>query len=203
MPLFLAALVPPAIAFPLRFFLSPDTSPLTLVLLGPALEEGLKLAAVVLALIVAGLFLPRGRDPANALRYWLFLAPWVVGGLYGLMEGLVVYPGESHLNFTMRELAHATFTALGLAAALWSWRLLGSRYVGMGLGFGAAWSAHILFNSIALLSEFTDIGFTDQALYALAALVVALVLLGKSVTPEPASRESRSFLLIRPSRLRT
>lgn len=202
LPFFLAALVPCAVVLPLRIFLFPDRSPVTLVLLGPALEEGLKLAAVFLALIVAALVLPRGRDPEQALHYWLFLAPWIVGGLYGLLEGLVVYPGESHLSFTLRELAHAAFLALALAAALWGWRELGQPFVGVALGFGVGWSAHMLFNSVALISRYAALGFTDQALFGLVLMVAAACVLASGVAHEPASREAASFLAIQGRRPR-
>jgi hypothetical protein len=188
LPFFLAALVPCGIVVPLRFFLFPDADPLTVVLLGPALEEGLKFAALFLALMGAALALPRGRDPENALRYWLFLAPWFVGGVYGLMEGLTVYPGESQLNFTLREVAHAAFTALALAATIWAWRETDRPYAGVALGFGVAWSVHILFNSLALVSMYVEVSFLDQALYGLAVFAIALVALARNVGREPGSR---------------
>lgn len=203
LPFFLAALVPAAIVLPLRAFLFEDTSPFTLVLLGPALEESLKFSALFLALIVAALLLPRGKDSSNALRYWLFLTPWFVGGIYGVMEGLVVYPSDSHLNFTLREMAHASFTALALSTALWTWRQVNQPYVGVGLGFGVGWSVHIVFNSLALFSYFSDLTFTDQALYGLAVFAVAVVSLASVVGREPASRESARFLAIRGRRVRS
>ncbi len=203
LPLFIVALVPCLVVLPLRFFLFSDTNPLTLVLLGPALEESLKLAALVLALIGAALALPRGRDPENALRYWLFFMPWLVGFLYGLMEGIVVYPSDSHLNFTLRELAHASFTAIGLATALWIWRELEEPYAGLAVGFAVAWIAHVAFNSIAYVSSFQEITFQDQAVFGLVLLAVALVALLHGLGREPGSRETASLLAIRGRGLRT
>lgn len=199
----MAALVPCAVAVPLRFLMFGDLNPVTVVLLGPALEEGLKLAALVLVLVCAALLLPRGRDPQGALRTWLFLAPWLVGGAYGLMEGLVVYPGESHLNFTLRELAHAAFTAAGLAGTLWTWRQLDRSYVGLALGFGLAWTGHILFNALALLSTETPVPFAEQALLGLALLGIAGVALARDVRHEPGSTQASSFLAIQGRRVRT
>ncbi len=199
----MAALIPCAIVLPLRFLFFGDSSPVTVVLLGPALEEGLKLAALFLALMGAALVLPRGKDPDNALRYWLFLAPWFVGGAYGLVEGLVVYPGESHLNFTLRELAHAAFTALGAAALLWTWREVGRPFFGVALGFGSAWAGHIGFNSLALLSGYLDLSFEEQALFGLALLALAAVTLMRDVRHEPGSPQARSLLAIGGVRLRT
>ncbi len=167
-----------------------------MVLLGPAFEEGLKLAGLFLALVGAAMVLPRGRDPENALRYWLFLAPWFVGGSYGLFEGIFVYPGESHLNFVLREFAHAAFTGAGLAAILWTWRGFDRPFVGIGLGFGLAWAGHILFNSIALLSWYTDIGFEEQALYAVALVLVATVALVADLRHEPGSPQARAVLRV-------
>ena len=201
--MFLAALVPPAVVLPLRLLLFGDSDPLTLVLLGPATEEGLKLAAVFLALTLAGLWLPRGHDAGNALRYWLFAAPWVIGGLYGMLEGMTIYLGESTLDYTLREFAHATFAALSLAAALWLWRELDAPYVGVALGFGAGWATHVLFNEIAVLSAYADVTFLDQVAYTAAAFLLAAVVLGRAVGREPASRTSRRFLAVRGVRLRT
>ena len=196
-PLFFAALVPPAIVFPLRFLAFGDENPVTLVLLGPALEEGLKLAGLLLALMLAALFLPRGQDPANALRYWLFLAPWLVGGLYGMMEGFLVYAGQNAFDFTLREFAHATFAALGLAVALWVWRVFGLTYAGVGLGFSAAWAAHILFNTLALVSNYSDVTLADQVAYAALLGLLAVAALARAVAREPGSRETGLFLAIR------
>lgn len=174
-----------------------DDNPVTVVLLGPATEEGLKLASLVLALTAAGLWLPRGHDAGNALRYWLFLAPWFVGGVYGTVEGITVYPGEPTLDYTMRELAHAAFVALSLAAALWVWREFEAPYGGMVLGFCTGWAAHLLFNEIALLSAYADVTFLDQAAYTAVALALAAYALGRVVGHEPASRTSERFLAVR------
>ncbi len=203
LPFFAAALVPCAIVTPLRFLFFSDASPFTVVLLGPALEEGLKLAALFTAWIAAALVLPRGKDPDNALRYWLFLAPWFVGGAYGLFEGLVVYPAESHLNFTLRELAHGAFTGLGAAVLLWSWREVGRPFVGVALGFGSAWAGHIVFNTFALVSGYVNVSFEEQALVGMALLALAAIALARDVRREPGSPQAASFLAIRGARVRT
>ncbi len=202
-PLFLAALVPPAVVLPIRLLIFGDDSPVTLVLLGPAVEEGLKLAAVLLVLTIVGLVLPRGRDPRTALRYWLFLAPWFVGGFYGMMEGLLVYSGESSLDFTLREFAHGTFTAVALSVTLWVWQELDRGYAGVALGFGSGWSVHILFNLLALLSGFTGVSFGDQSGYVILVSVVAIATLARAVRHEPASSVTMRFLALPPPGLRT
>ncbi len=174
-----------------------------MVLLGPAFEEGLKLAGLFLALLGAGMFLPRGRDPENALRYWLFLAPWFIGGGYGLLEGIFIYPGESHLNFILREFAHAAFTAAGLATALWVWRQVERPYLGVALGFGLAWAGHILFNSMALVAWYADVSFEEQALYGLGIVVAAAVALARDVGREPGSPQARAILAVPGRHVRT
>lgn len=193
----MAALVPALVILPLRWLVSGDESPFTVLLLGPAVEESLKLAALLLALLAAAYLLPRGRDPANALRYWLFLTPWFVGGFYGMIEGFLVYPDQPSIGFTVRELAHGAFVALGLVTALWVWRETDASAAGLALGLGAAWAAHFGFNALALLSDLLGVSFADQAAYALAAAVVAVILLGRAVGREPASRESRALLAVR------
>lgn len=192
-----AALAPALVILPVRALAVPDSSPFTVLLLGPALEESLKLSATLLALTVAALVLPRGRDPENALRYWLALAPWIVGGAFGLTEGLVVYPGNPGTEFSLRELAHAAFAALGLAGVLGTWRVTGAPYVGIGVGLGAAWLAHFFFNVLAVDALNLNATFLDQALYGLAVAVVAAACLGRTVAREPASPEARVFLEVR------
>lgn len=192
--LFLAALVPLAAVIPLRVALFGDSSPLTVVLLGPGFEESLKLGAVILALTLASLTLRGGRDPEMALRYWFSLLPWVVGGLYGMAEGILVYPGEGGLDFTLREAAHGTFLALGLGAALWIWRQVDAPFFGIGFGFGSAFAAHIGFNLLALFSGSLDITFLDQAIYLAAVAAIAVATLVRGVRQEPASAEARAFL---------
>ncbi len=192
--LFLAALVPLAIAAPLRAFLFPDDSNFTVLLIGPALEESLKLAAVVLVLTLASMTQAGGRDPPLVLRHWLFWAPWVVGGVYGMIEGLVVYPGQGGLDFTLREFAHASFVALAFAAALRVWARVDAPMFGLGIGFATGYAAHLWFNALALLSDVVDVTFADQALYLAAVFVATVVLLGITVRREPASAEARAFL---------
>ncbi len=186
--------MPLVVAAPLRALVLPDGSAFTVVLVGPALEESLKLAAVVLVLTLASMTQHGGRDPPLVLRHWLFWAPWVVGGIYGMVEGLLVYPGQGGLDFTLREFAHATFVALSLAAALRLWQRLDAPLFGIGFGFASGFLAHLWFNALALLSDVVDVTFTDQALYLAAVFVVTLVLLASTVRHEPGSRETRAFL---------
>ncbi len=192
--IFLAALVPLAIAAPLRAVALPDDSAFTIVLVGPALEESLKLSAVVLVLTMASMTQRGGRDPPLVLRHWLFWAPWVVGGVYGMIEGLIVYPGQGGLDFTLREFAHATFVALSTAAALRVWQRVDAPLFGIGLGFASGFAAHVWFNALALLSDVVDLTFADQALYLVVVFAATVILLEMAVRREPASRETRSFL---------
>lgn len=186
--------MPLAIAAPLRALVLPDDSAFTIVLVGPALEESLKLSGVVLVLTIGSIALSGGRDRALVLRYWLFLAPWAIGGVYGMMEGLIVYPGQGGLDFTLREFAHATFVALSLASALWAWQRLEAPLFGIALGFSAGFAAHLWFNALALLSDVVDVTFTDQALYLAVVFAGTLVLLARMVRREPASAETAAFL---------
>lgn len=199
--LFLAALVPLIVLVPLRLTLFTDADPLTIVVLGPAFEECLKLGGVLLALTIAALVSSGGRDPEAVLPTWLFLAPWIVGGLYGMMEGVVVFPGQSGINFTVREIAHGVFVASGFAAALWVWREFGFPVAGVGLGSGVALAAHTLYNVLAVVSSVGDVTFVDQLLYVSAATVFAAFLLRREVRQEPASAETRAFLPARRRRV--
>ncbi len=192
----IVALIPALILLPARALLFGDQSAFTVLLLGPAVEESLKLAALLLALLAAAVLLPRGRDPANALRYWLFLTPWFVGWIYGTVEGFLVYSAQANVTLTVREVAHSSFVALALLTALWAWRETGARYAGLFLGLGMAWVAHFVFNAIAAGAEFVNVSFADQALYTLALAVVTAVLLGRAVGGEPASEESRALLAV-------
>lgn len=189
----LAALVPLAIAGPLQLIRSSE-DPLTIVLLGPAFEESLKLSILMLALAFAAVALRGGRDPALALRYWLFSAPWIVGGLFGLLEGLAFYPGQGGPDFTLREFAHATFVALALAAALGVWRQLDAPFVGIGYGFATGLAAHIGFNLLALFSVSLSVTFADQLAYLVLIFVIALLSLRREVRVRPPSRVARAFL---------
>lgn len=192
--LFLAALAPLAVAAPLRAFVLPDDSNYTVLLVGPALEESLKLAAVVLVLTLASMTQAGVRDPPLVLRHWLFWAPWVVGGAYGMIEGLVVYPGQGGLDFTLREFAHATFVALAFAAALRVWARVDAPLFGIGVGFASGYAAHLWFNALALLSDVIHVSFADQALYLAVVFAATAVLLTTTVRREPASAEARAFL---------
>ncbi len=198
----LAALLPAVVVLPVRILAFRDESPFTILLLGPTLEESLKLSSVLLAVMGAAVYLPRGRDPATALRYWLFLAPWFVGGLYGMTEGILVYGSEAGVQVTLRELAHGTFAALALTGVLWIWRDFRAPYAALLFGLGAAWVPHFFFNLLALESDALNVSFLDQVLYTLAACVVAAIFLGRAVAREPASRETRRFLALR-ARART
>jgi hypothetical protein len=199
--LFLAALVPLVVATPLRILYFPDTSPFTVLLLGPAFEESLKLAGVVLALTIASLTLSGGRDPDLALRYWLFFVPWIVGGLDGLVEGLAVYPRRSAVDLAMREFGHATFVALSVAAALFVWRRLSAPLFGIGFGFAAGFSAHIWFNGLSLLVDAAEASSVDQQIYLALVLALTLAVLAWQVRTEPASAETRAFLPARGRRV--
>jgi len=199
--LFLAALVPLAVATPLRFLYFPDTSPFTVLLLGPAFEESLKLAGVVLALAIASVVLRGGRDPELALRYWLFLLPWMVGGLDGLFEGLVAYPRRAALDLAMREFGHATFVALSVAAALFVWRRVSAPLFGIGFGFAAGFAAHIWFNGLSLLVRAAEASFVDQQIYLALVFALTLAVLAWEVRTEPASAETRAFLPVRGRRV--
>lgn len=197
--LFLALLVPVAIVIPLRILAFPDTDPVTIVFLGPAFEESLKLACVVIVLTFAALALRGGRDPVLALRYWLFIAPWAVGGFFGLFEGLFAYPLQIGLLFTLREAAHATFVAVSLSAALEVWRRIEAPYFGIGYGFAAGLATHVGFNLIAWISMVDDATLLYLAAYLVLVLAFAIPALAWEVRQVPASAETRAFL---PDRVR-
>lgn len=189
-----AALAPLAVIIPLRFLLFADVAPLTIILLGPAFEECLKLAGAVLALTLASLLLRGGRDPALALRYWLFLLPWLVGGAFGMFEGLVAYPLQIGTLFTLREVAHATFLALSIAGALEVWRTLSSSIAGIGFGLGAGLAGHIGFNIVAVLSALDRLTTAYLALYVVLLLALTLPALVWELRRIPASEPTRAFL---------
>ena len=186
--------MPLLVVTPLRALYSPDIGPIAVVLLGPAFEESLKLAGVILALTIASVTLRGGRDPGLALRYWLFLVPWLVGGLDGMVEGVLVYPGQGATDFALREIAHGAFVALSVAGALGIWQRTSAPLFGIGFGFGVGFAAHIWFNALALLA---DLGHSDhgyQTLYLALVFALALSLLARAVRREPASEETRAFL---------
>lgn len=180
----------------MRFFLFGDSDPFTQVFLGPLLEESVKFAAVLLALIVAAIVLPAGRDRFTALQYWLFLVPWFVGGLYGFVEGVVVYPGEGIVDFTTRETAHATFVALSLAGTLLVWRSLDAGAGGAILGGFAGFGAHLLFNVLPSFSGSLYVAVWSQVTYAYGLFAFAVIVLGLVVRREPSSPEARRFLAV-------
>ncbi len=192
--LFVVALVPFIVAAALRILFFADDTAVTVMLLGPAVEESLKLAGVLLVLTLVAVAARGGRDPEMALRYWLVLAPWLVGWLYGMMEGLLVYPGQGGLDFTLRELAHGTFVALGLGTALAMWRLLSAPLFGAGFGFAAAFSAHFGFNTLAVIAYDAGLSFVDQALYLAVIAFLAIVVFAVELRHEPASAEARAFV---------
>lgn len=194
LPFIVAALVPAVIALPLRLVLFGDSSPFTRIVLGPLFEESTKLAAVMLVLIVAALLLPRGRDASTALGYWIVLAPWCVGGLYGLIEGAVVYPGEGSLDVTLREVAHATFVALSLLGTLLVWRALDAGATGVTLGVLFGFGSHVGFNILAALSATLPVTFLDQAAYVAALGAVVLVGLSRLFRIAPTLPEAARFL---------
>lgn len=188
--------MPAAIAFPLRLILFGDTDPFTQVFLGPLFEESIKLGATFLVLILEALFLPRGRDSTTALRYWLFLAPWLVGGLFGFGEGIVAYPHELGLNLSLREAVHASCVAWSLLVTLLVWRRLDAGAGGAILGGFAGFAAHIGFNLIAYLSGNPGMPFWDQEAYVGVLFVTAVLGLVLVLRHEPSSDEVRRFLSV-------
>jgi len=192
--LFLAALAPLAVIVPLRLVLFVDANPLTILVLGPAFEECLKLASVILALALASLALRGGRDPELALRYWLFLLPGIVGGGFGLFEGLVAYPRQVGTLFTLRETAHATFVILSMAAALEVWRSFDAPFVGIGVGLGTGLAGHIGFNILAVLTAFDPWTVLYLSVYLGGVLALAVPALAWEVRRAPDSEETRAFL---------
>ncbi len=148
----------------------------------------------MLALTVAAIVLPAGRDPATALQYWLFLTPWLAGGLFGFLEGVVVYPGEGIVDFTTREAAHASFAALSLLGTLVVWRLLDAGPSGAILGGFAGFGAHVVFNFLPNLADTWYLMVWSQVTFAYVLLVVAVLGLGLAVRREPSSPEARRFL---------
>ena len=189
------ALVPAALAFPLRLLVFGDGSPFTQIVLGPLLEESTKLAGTMVVLLAAALLLPRGRDHATVLGYWLFLAPWLVGGIYGLSEGVLVYPGEGAPSVTLREAAHATFTALSLLGTLLIWRSLDAGATGVTLGVLFGFGAHVGFNLLAAVAVVADLTFLEQTGYVAVLAAVAVVGLNRVVRQATSLPEARSFLV--------
>ena len=156
----------------------------------------MKLAGTFLALTLAALLLPRGRDPRMAFHYWLFLVPWIFGGLFGLGEGLLVYPGQGGLNFSLREAAHASFAVWALIATLLVWRRLDAGAGGAMLGALVGFGTHLGFNLISFLPGYSDYLFWDQAAYVGVLLAAGLVGLALVVRREPSSDEARRFLAL-------
>ena len=192
--LFLVSLGPLALIIPARLVRFPDTDPLTFIVLGPAFEESLKLASAVLALTLASLAFPGGRDPVLALRYWIFLVPWIVGGGFGLFEGFLGYPYQVGSLLTLREAAHATFLVLSMAAALEVWRSLRAPFVGIWFGLGAGLAGHIGFNILAVFTAFDPWTVPYLAIYLGLVLVYAVPALVWEIRRVPASKETRAFL---------
>lgn len=192
--LFLVSLAPLALIVPARLIRFPDADPLTVIILGPAFEECLKLASAILALTLASLAFRGGRDPALALRYWLFLVPWIVGGGFGLFEGLMAYPNQIGTLFTLREAAHATFVVLSVATALDVWRSLAAPFVGIWYGLGAGIAGHIGFNILAVLTAFDPWTVPYLAIYLGLVLAFAIPALVWEIRRVPASEETRAFL---------
>ncbi len=192
--LFVAALAPLVVLLPLRLLLFGDADPFTLLILGPAYEECLKLACAILVLSLASLSLGGGRDPRIPLRYWLFLAPWVVGGGFGLLENLLAYPTQVGTLYTLREAAHAVFLALAIAAMLEAWRSLSDPYFGVAYGLAAGFAAHVGFNILAVVTALTNVGLLETTVYVVLVGVLAVSALLWEVRRVPSSREVRVFL---------
>jgi hypothetical protein len=129
-----------------------------------------------------------------ALRYWLFITPWAVGGFFGLFEGLFAYPLQIGILFTLREAAHATFVAVSLTAALEVWRRVDAPYFGIAYGFAAGFAAHVVFNLIAWISMLDNATLVYLAGYLVLVLALALPILAWEVRQAPASDETRAFL---------
>ncbi len=185
-------LLPLVVIVSARLWFFPDASPFTVVLLAPATEESLKLAGAIvslLALAVAGT-----RGDAGVLHRRLFLVPLFIGGLYGLFEALALYADESGVTLVVRIWAHAAFVVLGLAAALWFWRIGFHPLPGVCLGLVLAVAAHGLFNALSLATAFVPISYIDQTLYAAALFLVAVVTMERVLRREPSSESARRFL---------
>ncbi len=192
--LFAAALSPLLVVVPLRLFLFNDADLFTLLVLGPAYEECLKLSLAILALGLASLALGGGRDPRMVLRYWIFLVPWVVGGGFGLLEDLLAYPAQVGVLYTLREGAHAVFLALALAATLVAWRALSEPYFGVAYGLAAGFAAHVGFNILAVLTALTNVGLLETTVYVALVGMLAVPALLHEVQRVPSSNETRAFL---------
>ncbi len=189
-----AALAPLLVLLPLRLFLFGDSDLFTLLTLGPAYEECLKLGSALLVLTLASLSLGGGRDPRMPLRYWLFLVPWVVGGGFGLLEDLLAYPVQVGVLYTLREAAHSVFLALAIAAMLAIWRTVGATYFGVAYGLAAGFAAHVGFNILAVVTALTNVGLLETSVYVVLVGVLAVAALLWEVRRVPSSRESRAFL---------
>ncbi len=191
--LFFAALAPLVVILPLRLVFG-DRDLMTLMVLGPGFEESLKLGCAVLVLTLASVTLRGGRDPGLALRYWLFLLPWLVGGAFGLIENLLVYPNQVGVLYTLREFAHASFLALAVAAMLVAWRVLSAPRFGIAYGFVAGFAAHVGFNILAVLTSLDNFGILISSAYLAFVAAIALPALVVEVRKVPASAETRAFL---------
>lgn len=192
--LFVAALAPLVVLLPLRLLFFGDSDLFTLLILGPAYEECLKLGCAILALTLASLTLSGGRDPRMPLRYWFFLVPWVVGGGFGLLENLLAYPMQVGVLFTLREAAHSVFLALAIAATLEAWRSLDAPYFGVAYGLAAGFAAHVGFNILAVVTALTNVGLLETSAYVVLVGVLAVAALVWEVRRVPSSDESRAFL---------
>lgn len=188
--LVLGLLVPLTVLVPLRALFVTDADLLTVAVLGPATEESLKLAGVVVAALLGAVLASPGSG-AVGLRVRLLLAPWIVGGLYGAYEGLTLYAGESSLVLLVRIWVHAGAVALGLAVCLAYWRLDARPLTGAWVGWLLATVVHIGFNAFAFLP---GVDTPAQALYAALLVVVALAVLLRIVSGEPASASAAAFL---------
>ncbi len=193
--LFAAILLPLVVAVPLRALWFPDSATLTIVLLGPATEESVKMAGTIAALLVLAMVLPPRIRRGLALRLRLFWVPWVVGGLYGAYEAVVGSAPESPYVSIIRIADHAAFTALGFSTALLLWRSGIRPLLGAATGLGVSILVHDVFNAFAVFARFTTTGFAEQAAYG-AGIVALSLLLSISVTRrEPGSAVAAAFVL--------
>lgn len=193
--IFAVVLAPLVLAVPLRAVWFPDTTAVTIVLLGPATEESVKMAGTIAVLVVLAMILPPMIRRATVLRSRLLWAPWVVGGLYGTYEAIIGYGRDSLYISIFRVADHAAFTALGFAAALALWRWSARPIGGALSGLGLSILAHDVFNAFAVFARFTATGFFEQALYGAAVVTVALVLSILVTRQEPGSLVAAEFVL--------
>ncbi len=189
----MAALVPLVFVLPMRYAAFADASPWTLVLLGPATEECVKMAGILSVLALLAAMGP--WDPRRGAAAWRFAAvPWIVGASYGLFESVFAYPGEPWPNLLERMAGHGAFVAAGLTVALWAWRNGLQPLPGLWFGLSAALACHDAFNVVGLLRAVTGSEAFHQGVFLY--LLIGLVLWAayRGVPAEPRSDPARQLL---------